>query len=268
MMRGVSTTDLLDRPVYGISQVDELLALKSGTARRWIDGYTRGGKAYPPVVRVERTESELVTWGEFVETRLLSEYRDKGVPLVRMRPAIDVLRERFGWRYPLAHAKPFVFGRELVMAAQEEVALDRALYLVVLRKGQLVLSDAAERFFWSTDFISPDGKYFVIPRDVDLGEGSSASYDYALRPPGANWSDAIVSRVRPLPTNRYVVIDPLRQFGQPVVRSVPTEVIAEQVRAGDRLEAIAEVYELSMEQVEAAIQYELTRAGSAVSDAA
>jgi len=44
-----------------------------------------------------------------------------------------------------------------------------------------------------------------------------------------------------------------------VVRSVPTEVIAEQLRAGDSLTTIAEAYDLRPDQVEAAIRYELLR---------
>jgi hypothetical protein len=86
--------DLLERPTYSLVQVDRLLALHPGTARRWIEGYERRGKTYPPVVRMLPTGSEIVTWGEFVETRLLSEYRDKGVPMVRMRPAISTSTPR------------------------------------------------------------------------------------------------------------------------------------------------------------------------------
>jgi hypothetical protein len=40
--------DLLSRPVYGLSQVDALLGLRPGTARRWIDGYERAGRSIPP----------------------------------------------------------------------------------------------------------------------------------------------------------------------------------------------------------------------------
>lgn len=94
----VSVVHFLDRPVYGLGQVDRVLGLPGGTARRWIDGYTRAGKRYPPVVREEPTGDEAVTWGEFVETRLLAEYRDAGVPIVRMRPAIDKLREALARR--------------------------------------------------------------------------------------------------------------------------------------------------------------------------
>jgi len=72
----------LERPVYGFSHVDDLLGLKGGTARRWIDGYERRGKEHPPIVRETRTDNELVTWGEFVETGLLARYRDAGVSIL------------------------------------------------------------------------------------------------------------------------------------------------------------------------------------------
>jgi uncharacterized protein (DUF433 family) len=222
-----NVADLLDRPVYGMGQVDRLLGLLGGTARRWIDGYQRGGKQYPPVVRPEPTGDELVTWGEFVETRLLSEYRDAGVPLVRMRPAIDRLRERFHRRYPLAHARPFVAGRELVLEAQNDVKLDRKLQLVVVRNDQLVLSPEAEHFYEAADFSSD--------------------------------SRGIVTRLRPINEVREVIIDPLRQFGEPVVRSVPTEVVAEQLRAGESVSGIAELFDLPTPLVEAALRYESIR---------
>ena len=50
--------DLLSRPVYGVGQVDRILGLRPGTARRWIDGYQRSGTSYPPVVREEPTGEE------------------------------------------------------------------------------------------------------------------------------------------------------------------------------------------------------------------
>lgn len=216
--------DLLDRPVYGMGQVDYLLGLTPGTARRWIDGYTRARKSYAPLVRVEPTGEEIVTWGEFVETRLLSEYRDAGALTKRMRPAIERLREMFDTRYPLAHARPFVAGRELVLQVQESVGLDRDLQLVVIRNDQIVLTEAAGSFY------------------------AAAEYD-----------DDVVRRLRPVTTIPDVVIDPLRQFGEPVVRSVRTEIIAEQVRAGESMDAIATIYELDRKLVEAAVRYELIR---------
>jgi uncharacterized protein (DUF433 family) len=224
--------DLLERPVYGMRQVDFLLGLHPGTARRWIDGYDRSGKHYDPVVRFESTGDDVVTWGEFVETRLLAEFRDEGVSMIRMRPAVVRLRERFETKYPLAFARPYidVQGRELVQRVQEQVGLERRLQLVVVRNDQTVLSEAAERFERAARFRPTDG---------------------------------VVERIHPVTEIDEVVIDPLRQFGEPVVRSVRTEIIGEQVRAGESIDSIAEIYELERPQVEAAIRYELVRSGVA-----
>lgn len=219
--------ELLARPTYAMSQVDWVLRLHPGTARRWIDGYQRSGKLYPPIVRLASTGDDLVTWGEFTEARLLSEFRTAGIPIQRMRPAVEKLRETFDQRYPLAHALPYIEekGRELVQRVQEQVGLERPLHLVVVRNGQLVLTSQTEQFV----------------RSVDFGDRG------------------VVERMHPLPDLDLIWLDPLRQFGEPVVRSVPTAIIAEQARAGDSQELIAHLYELSDAEVWQAIRYELLR---------
>lgn len=227
--------DLLDRPVYGMSTVDRVLGLTTGTARRWIDGYRRGGRVYSPVVREISTGEDVVTWGEFVEARLLAEFRDAGVAMLRMRPAVERLREELNTRYPLASARTWLSsdGRELVRRVQDDVDLDRRLSLVVVRSGQQVLdwSEPARDFNASTEWEPSDG-------------------------------DQVIRRLRPVSDVQEVVLDPLVAFGEPTLRGrgVRTEVIAELVRAGDSTDSIAETYELGREQVEAAVRYELMRA--------
>jgi uncharacterized protein (DUF433 family) len=233
--------DLLPRPVYGLSQVDVLLGLHPGTARRWIDGYSRAGRNYPPVVREISTGDEAVTWGEFVETRLLAQYRDAGVPLIRMRPAIDVLREQLQTTYPLASARTWLDtdGRELVWKVQDRVGLERPLALVVVRTGQAVLdwSPPAEAFRRSIEWTSTGDGNGIQPRlvhpDLDLD---------------------------------LVEIDPLRGFGEPVVRNVRTEIIVELFRAGESPEGISEAYELGRESVLQALRYEFRRASGAAAE--
>lgn len=84
---------LLDRPTYTHPQVDRLLSLSTGTANRWLNGYRRGGRFYEPILRIERSTTRWVTWGEFVETRLLANYRDvDDIPTTRMRKAVEFLR--------------------------------------------------------------------------------------------------------------------------------------------------------------------------------
>lgn len=71
--------------------------------RRWLDGYTRAGIDYPPVIRERSTGDDAVTWGEFVELGYLRKYRHAGVTLQGLRPFVTRLRDEFGIPHPLAH---------------------------------------------------------------------------------------------------------------------------------------------------------------------
>lgn len=214
---------LLDRAIYSYGDVDRLVGLRPGTARRWLEGYNGHKRFYEPVLRPEPAGTESVTWGEMVEARLLAEFRDRSVPVQRMRPAIVALRQEFG-PYPLAQARPFldVEGRELVRVVQEKVGLERQLRLVVVRNGQLVLAETAERF------------------------RSAAEYD-----------DGQVIRLCPDARTPAVMLDPARSFGQPAIRNVKTEVLAEDYRAGTSREELADLYDLDPAQVDEAIRFEL-----------
>lgn len=220
---GVMASSLLDRAIYSYTDVDRLVGLHAGTARRWLDGYERAGRRYEPVLRAQPTGAEVVTWGEMVEARLLAEFRSRRVPVQRLRPAILRLRHEFG-RYPLAHARPFlsVEGRELVLAVQHELGVDRELQLVVVRNGQALLTPAAERF-----------------QQI------------------AGYAEGVVDRLNPSARTPGVVMDPTRSFGQPAVRNVRTDALAEDYRAGTSREELADLYDLDLGQVDEAIRFEL-----------
>jgi uncharacterized protein (DUF433 family) len=223
-MRQVGDVAVLEREVYGMAEAARLLGLRPITLRRWVDGYLK----YPPVIRLEPSGSDIVTWGEFVEAGYLAEYRRRhNIPLQRLRPAILALRKTFKVPYPLAHAAPFldVGQRELLLRLQEEAGLGRRLApLVVLRNDQFVLADPAESFLEKVDF-------------------------------GSDKTGA-VERLYPLDKNQPVVIDPLRSFGAPSVRGIRTENLFELFQAGESLEAIAEVFDLEPHDVEAAVRFE------------
>jgi uncharacterized protein (DUF433 family) len=214
---------LLERAIYSYADVDRLVGLYSGTARRWLEGYERTGRFYDPLLRPEPHGGDAVTWGEMVEARLLAEFRSRDVPVQRLRPAIVQLRKEFG-PYPLAHARPLLDeeGRELVRVVQEQVGLELSLQLVVVRNGQLVLAETAERF------------------------RSAVEYD-----------GDVAGRLKPDVRTPDVVMDPQRAFGQPAIRNVRTESLAEDYRAGTSREELAELYDLTTEQVDEAIRFEL-----------
>jgi uncharacterized protein (DUF433 family) len=215
---------ILERPVYGVAEAAGLLGLRSDRARAWLDGYMRLGVTYPPVIRVEPTGDEIVTWGEFVELGYLREYRRKGVPLQRLRPVIDELRREFGTPYPLATARPYMYGRELVLEVQEKTDLPSAIAIVIRSGQQILLADDASRFLRKVEFQPPD--------------------------------DGEVTRVHPAGRASPVVIDPLVRFGRPSVQGVSTERLWELSDAGESFEQIADGYDLPEDVVRAAISYE------------
>lgn len=219
---------ILDRSLYSIGEAARLLRITNAKLRRWLEGYERRGVQYEPVLRLEPSGSEDVTWAEFVEAGFLAEYRAH-VPLQRMRPIIDELRAEFEVPYPLAHFRPLVdeSQRELVFKAQELVGLESDLYLV--RR----VSRGTEGI-WQLQWAEPIARFL---RKVEFD------------PQG------VITRLRPQESS--VVIDPDVEFGIPQVDGIRTETIAEAYAGGDSKEEIAVGWSLTPEDVDAALRWEL-----------
>jgi uncharacterized protein (DUF433 family) len=75
--------------------------------------------------------------------------------------------------------------------------------------------------------------------------------------------EGVVSRLLPVGKESPVIIDPEIRFGSPAVAGIPTDTLAEMVRAGDSIESVASGYNLSLSDVVAALNYELSRAPAA-----
>ena len=185
------------------------------------------------MIRAERTGSTDVTWAEFVEAGYLREYRvERAVSLQKLRRFIDLARATWGVPYPLAHFKPVVEGSRrdllvLLQHLQEEAQLDDELQLVLLQPetGQLVIRAPFQAFLDKVTFSDPEG---------------------------------VATCMHPLGEANPVVIDPEMSFGIPQVHGIRTETVAEAVATGEDYEAIAATYGLTVGDVHAAVQWELT----------
>jgi uncharacterized protein (DUF433 family) len=219
-----------------VGQHLRLLGLNPGTSRRWIDGYRRSDHSYPPIVREESTGDRWVTWGEFTETRLLSEYREfDQIRIQKLRVMVEHLRNEFGHRYPLAYAQPFLqaAGRELLMRAQQAAKLEEDLFVVV-RTGQLIMTPRAERFV------------------------KAATYARDLATPRSD--QTIVVRFQADPRYPDVAIDPEHRSGRPTVvgHNILVTALADMVLAGDSQQDVASWYDLTVDQVEQAVDFTAT----------
>lgn len=215
---------VLDREMYTEAAAARLLGVPQGTLNYWLEGGERRGKVYRPVIRVEpRGDRAAVTWAEFIEAGLLREYRrTHDVPMAELRAFIDVVRERYGPPYPLAHHRPFVSGRELLSQAQDASDLHADFCLVAKVRGQLVLTSPADSFV----------------RRV-------------------TWEGDIASEWRPHDDPRSPVrMNPDIRFGRPAIQGVSTEALLEHEQAGESVEEIAEEFDVSPDQVRWALAYE------------
>lgn len=219
------TTTLLEREMYTEAGAARLLRVPSATLHYWLEGGTRLGKTYRPVIRQEPTGQRSVTWAEFVEAGLLREYRRQHqVPMRELRALIDGLREQMGVPYPLAHVTPYVSGRELLYREQERVGLEVEFALVAAVRNQYVLTPSAESFYTRV-----------------------------------TWGDDIAVRWRPAgDPDSPVVVDPLVRWGRPSIRGISTEILAEQAAAGEDEGDLAATYGLSLADVRWALSYEMS----------
>lgn len=214
---------VLEREMYTEADAARLLRVAQSTLHYWLEGGERRGKIYRPILRVEALGTRSVTWAEFIEAGLLRQYRrEHNVPMAELRAFIDLLRESMGIPYPLAHHRPFVADRQLLLEAQDEAELDADFCLVAVVRGQLVLTAAAqtfeERVTWEEDVAA------------------------AWRP-----HDDPASPVR---------MNPGLRFGQPAINGVSTEVLWEHDAAGEDIDEIADAFDLAPTDVKWALAYE------------
>jgi uncharacterized protein (DUF433 family) len=217
---------VLEREVFTEAEAARLLRVAQSTLHYWLEGGQRRGKTYKPIVRIEPRGERRVTWAEFIEAGLLRQYRRQHrVPMAQLRDFIDLLRERMAVPYPLAHHRPFVSDRQLLLEAQDDAGLAADLCLVATVRGQLILTPASQEF---------------VDRVI--------------------WNeDEVAAAWRPDDDRRSpVVMDPGFRFGRPAIKGISTAVLWEYAEAGESTDETAAAFDLTPSDVRWAVAYELS----------
>ncbi len=220
----MATMSVLDREMFSEAEAARLLRVAQSTLNYWLEGGVRRGRTYKPVIRVEpRGDRSAVTWAEFIGAGLLREYRRTHlVPMAELRAFVDLLRDRYGVPYPLAHHRPFIADRKLLLEAQDTVGLNAEFCLVAVASGQLILTPPSQSF---------------VER--------------------VTWTDDVAAGWRPHDDPHSPVrMTPDVRFGRPAVHGVSTEVLWEHAEAGEDVEEMAEDFDLSSSDVRWALAYE------------
>lgn len=218
----------LDVGIYTVPQAARITGIPAASIRRWLWGQRasegEARKALPlwnpqlPIV----DHSRALGFRDLIEIRFVHEFRKRGVSLQTIRKAIDHAARLLHEVYPFSSLKFKTDGKNILA----EIAEDREekSRIFDLLTGQYLLEIVFDRLYGGLEY---------------------SSFDELLR-----WW--------PLGKERNVVLDPRRSFGKPIVSrgGVPTAVLAGAYAAEGSVEAVAGWYEVSLDAVRDAVEYE------------
>jgi uncharacterized protein (DUF433 family) len=229
--------------LYGLGEAAGYLAVPPSTLTTWAYGYERHQagerdfRADPVVtaVRPERRNGPAMPFIGLAEAYALAAFRSAGVPMQRIRPAIDVLARELGVAHALASQRLYTDGAEVLYDYAELVADtpegESTRELVVVRNNQRVFSEVVDLYLRRIDF-GPDG------------------YAQLIRLPQYKVAE--------------VTVDPDHAFGRPRFTQGGASVndVIDLFRAGEPVDSVAEEFGLSRDEVEDAIRV-VTRSAAA-----
>jgi len=224
--------DKFETPLYSVAEASRYLGVSDSTFRAWAKGYMRRsagrnevrGEAIVTTISDQPRGSASIPFVGLAEGLVLAGIRKSGVPLQRIRPAIDRLKAEFGLDHVLASKQLYTDGAEVLYDFGQDLDEEQAvLRLVVVRKGQYVFTDIVQQYLRRIDF-APDG------------------YARLIRLPGYERAEVVVS--------------PNRGFGQPVFErgGARVEDALGMFWAGESLATVAEEYGIPEDQLEDALR--------------
>lgn len=214
--------DARRRPMYTAAEVARWARTTPQTARRWISGYSyRSGQMErwsPPVAR-RAPDEPFLTFENVIEIAAVAALRRAGLSMQRIRADVDFARRELGIGRPLLSERFRTDGRELFLRD----AATHPHWTNLSRSGQVAWSYLEE-----------------VLREVDYAE------------------DLLARRWWPVGRDEGVVVDPLVNFGRPVVAivGVRTETLLDRWVAGVTLEELAGEYGVTPGAIERAVRFE------------
>jgi uncharacterized protein (DUF433 family) len=217
----VPTGQRFSVPLYSVSEDARHLDVPASTFRTWARGYLRRSEGRRPVTgepivtTLPGDAGVSVPFIGLAEGYALAAIRGAGVPLQRIRPALDLLQRELGIEHVLASRSLYTDGAEVLYDFAEREGntpeARSARDLVVVRHGQRVFNDVVDSYLRRVEF-ADDG-----------------------------WAQRIHLR-------KYgaadVVVDPQRSFGVPIFArgAVRVETVIAAFKAGTDLDGLTAEY--------------------------
>ncbi len=216
---------------YSLRDAALLLHLPYGKLRRWAVGYWFAAadedRFSAPVVPGDPDEIEerVLSFHELIELAVVAFFRREGVSMAVVRAVRNKSQEIFGTPYPFATQRLETDGHGIFGDLSTVDDVPSGKLQVELSCGQIAFASFVEPFFRS---------------NIDFAKDGLAS---------AYW---------PMGRGRPVLLDAGRSFGHPIIQrsGTPTFVLYQMRQSGENAERLAAWYNITRDELEAALDYE------------
>jgi len=226
--------EYIGKGIYSIPDVHRLTGMPSQSISRWVRGYEykhQGKKKKSPKLWIpdyKPVNNKIgLSFKDLIEINLVYAFRKTGLSLRIIRNAMTHAQDIFGIDHPFCTMQFLTDGRNIFREVHNET-------------GEPTLEELFKRQIVFKEIISPFLKQLEFDNDILL-------------------------RWWPLTKNKRVVLDPNRNFGQPIVNKegVLTEVLANAYKANESIEVVSSWYNVSKPAIKDAIEYEKNLAKAA-----
>jgi len=219
--------DIRNQPAYGPAEAARYLRLPAATLRTWTVGrdYPKAGThaTFHPLIRPAQRQPLQLSFFNLIEAHVLRALRtEHGVAIAELRKSIAYAEKKLS-------IDRLLLSPELRTHAGQ-VFLDRYVELINLSaSGQLALRKVFDEHLKRVEW---DEWKFPVRLYPYLDGG-------------------------PRTAERPIAIDPQVAFGRPVVlrAGISTAAIADRIDAGESVQALADDYDLTREEIEQAVLY-------------
>ena len=160
-------------PLYTVGEAARIVDVPPSTLAGWAKGYVRRFPSRPDVIgrpvitcHTPRTRQEpSLPFVGLAEALVLAAVRRSGVPMQRVRPALEALQSRIGIAHALASRRLYTDGAELLYDYDEECRAAGSgrepSDLVVVRNDQRIFVEIVTKYLQRIEY-GPDGYATVI----------------------------------------------------------------------------------------------------------
>lgn len=228
-MTGTAEKDVrFDVPLYSVGEAARHINVPRSTFGAWARGYARRPEGRPTVIgepvitSIPTASGPSVPFIGLAEGFVLAAFRQAGVPLQRIRPALVRLQEQLGIDHVLASRSLYTDGAEVLYDYAESHGdtpeARSARQLVVARNDQLVFREVVDSYLSRIEF-------------------AADAYARVIHLPQYRTAD--------------VVVDPERSYGIPIFArgAARVEVVLRRFKAGESIPQLSEEFGVPEEQL-------------------